>query len=340
MTISEYLDNINKRFKTGISREHSYRGDLQTLLESLAPEVLVTNEPARVACGAPDYIITRHDIPVGYIEAKDLGKPLQSKEYKEQFDRYKTSLNNLIITDYLDFWLFKDGELVTTIKIAEIQNGKLIPLPENFGTFTSFIKNFCQFVGVTLKSPSKLAVMMADKAKFLAQIIERALTEDNDYQNQTLHDQMQAFKDILIHDIKPREFADIYAQTVAYGMFAARLHDPTLPTFSRQEAAELIPKTNPFLRKLFSYIAGPDIDDRIKWIVDALADVFRATDILALLTNFGKATQTHDPDYSFLRNIFERIRPGFAQSPRRLVHARAGGKIYCAGRRRYSENRV
>ena len=91
--------------------------------------------------------------------------------------------------------------------------------------------------------------MMADKAKFLAQIIERALTEDSNYQNQTLHDQMQAFKDILIHDIKPREFADIYAQTVAYGMFAARLHDPTLPTFSRQEAAELIPRTNPFLRK-------------------------------------------------------------------------------------------
>lgn len=70
---------------------------------------------------------------------------------------------------------------------------------------------------------------------------------------------MKAFKDILIHDIIIKEFADIYAQTIAYGMFAARLHDPTLENFARQEAAELIPKSNPFLRKLFGYIAGPDI---------------------------------------------------------------------------------
>ncbi|WP_026461432.1 type ISP restriction/modification enzyme [Adhaeribacter aquaticus] len=314
MSISEYLEKINIRFKTGISREHSYRGDLQTLLESIAKDVLVTNEPARVACGAPDYIITRKDIPVGYIEAKDLGKPLNSKDYKEQFDRYKTSLNNLIITDYLDFWLFKDGEFVTSIKIAEIQNGQVVPLPGNFATFETFIKNFCQYIGVTLKSPAKLAVMMADKAKFLAQIIERALTEDSNYQNQTLHDQMQAFKDILIHDITPKEFADIYAQTVAYGMFAARLHDPTLPTFSRQEAAELIPRTNPFLRKLFSYIAGPDIDDRIKWIVDALADVFRATDILTLLTNFGRATQTHDPIIHFYETFLSEYDPALRKA--------------------------
>jgi hypothetical protein len=177
MTISEYILKINTRFKTGISREHSYRGDLQTLLESIAKDVLVTNEPARIACGAPDYIITRQDIPVGYIEAKDLGKPLNSKDYKEQFDRYKASLANLIITDYLDFWLFKEGELVTTLRIAEIVNGQVKPLPENFALFETFIVDFCHYTGATLKSPAKLATMMADKAKFLAQIIERALSE-------------------------------------------------------------------------------------------------------------------------------------------------------------------
>ncbi|MFB9862423.1 type ISP restriction/modification enzyme [Rufibacter immobilis] len=315
MTIPEYLDRINTRYQTGISREHSYRGDLQTLLESIVDDVLVTNEPARVACGAPDYIITRKDIPVGYIEAKDLGKPLNSKDYKEQFDRYKTSLSNLIITDYLDFWLFKEGELVTTLKIAEIKNGQVTPLPENFKLFEAFIIDFCQFTGVTLKSPAKLATMMADKAKFLAQIIERALsTEEDDYQNRTLHEQLQAFKEILLHEITPREFSDIYAQTVAYGMFAARLHDPTLPTFSRQEAAELIPKTNPFLRKLFGYIAGPDIDDRIKWIVDALADVFRATDIKAILKNFGKSTQTHDPIIHFYETFLAEYDPALRKS--------------------------
>lgn len=90
MTIQEYIDKVHTRFRTGISTEHSYRGDLQNLLESLAPDILITNEPVHIDCGAPDYILTRHKIPVGYIEAKDIGKPLNSKDYHEQFERTGT----------------------------------------------------------------------------------------------------------------------------------------------------------------------------------------------------------------------------------------------------------
>ncbi|WP_207536294.1 type ISP restriction/modification enzyme [Desertivirga arenae] len=310
MTIAQYVERIQTRYKTGISREHSYRGDLQTLLETIAEGVLVTNEPSRIACGAPDYIITRNEIPLGYIEAKDVGIDLQSKSLKEQFDRYRSSLNNLIFTDYLDFRLYIDGEFVTATQIAEIKSGQIVQKPENFAEFTNLIKNFCTHVGQTIKSSKKLAEMMAAKARMLSDVIEKALTSDEENQdNSTLKEQMVGFKQILIHDIKPKEFADIYAQTIAYGMFAARLHDPTLATFSRQEAAELIPKTNPFLRKLFGYIAGPDIDSRIKWIVDALADIFRATDIAALLKNFGKATQMQDPIIHFYETFLAEYDP-------------------------------
>ena len=47
MPIANYINEVNKRFKTGISREHSYRGDLQTLLETLVSGIIATNEPAR-----------------------------------------------------------------------------------------------------------------------------------------------------------------------------------------------------------------------------------------------------------------------------------------------------
>ena len=100
--IHTYLDTIKTRYAAGISTEHSYRGDLQNLLAELCSDVTVTNEPKRQACGAPDYIITKKSIPIGYIEAKDVGKNLDDKSLKEQFDRYKSSLNNLIITDYLE----------------------------------------------------------------------------------------------------------------------------------------------------------------------------------------------------------------------------------------------
>lgn len=102
MTVQEYIKKVGDRYKTGIATELSYRGDLEWLINSLAPGVVVTNEPTRIACGAPDYIITKNKIPIGYIEAKDIGKDLSSREYKEQFDRYKKSLNNIIITDYLE----------------------------------------------------------------------------------------------------------------------------------------------------------------------------------------------------------------------------------------------
>jgi len=314
MTLDQYIANINKRFKLGNATEHTFRGDLQQLLESLVPDIRATNEPKRQACGAPDYILTKKEIPVGFIEAKDIGdKDLEGAKKtgnKEQFDRYKASLNNLIFTDYLDFHLYIDGIFITKIAIAEIQNGTIVPLPNNFATFTNLIKDFCSHIGQTIKSSKKLAEMMAGKARLLSDVIEKALTSDETHnEDSTLKDQMLAFKQILIHDITPKGFADVYAQTIAYGMFAARLHDATLPTFSRQEAAELIPKSNPFLRKLFGYIAGPDLDDRIKWIVDSLVEIFLACNVEEILKNYGKSTKMEDPIIHFYETFLSEYDP-------------------------------
>ena len=314
MNLEQYIDNINRRYKLGNATEHTFRGDLQQLIESLIPEIRATNEPKRITCGAPDYILTKKDIEIGYIEAKDIGDKdlsgVKKTGNKEQFDRYKSALPNLIFTDYLDFHLYIEGVFITKIAIAEIQNGTIVALPNNFATFTNLLKDFCSFVGQTIKSSKKLAEMMAGKARLLSDVIELALTNDeNNSEDSTLKDQMNAFKEILIHDITPKGFADVYAQTIAYGMFAARLHDPTLPTFSRQEASELIPKSNPFLRKLFGYIAGPDIDDRIKWIVDSLVEIFLACNVAEILKNYGKSTKMEDPIIHFYETFLSEYDP-------------------------------
>ncbi|TXE10288.1 type ISP restriction/modification enzyme [Algoriphagus aquimarinus] len=315
MTVSDYLQSINTRYKLGHATEHTFRGDLQNLIESLVPNISATNEPKRQACGAPDYILTnKKEIPVGFIEAKDIGdsdlKGVKKNGNKEQFDRYKGSLDNLIFTDYLDFYYYKNGELVTSICIGVVDGGKILPLPHNFPAFELLIKEFTTHISQSIKSPKKLAEMMAGKARMLANVIENSLNSDvMNQENSTLKEQMNAFKEILIHDITPKEFSDVYAQTISYGMFAARLYDETLDSFSRQEAAELIPKSNPFLRKLFQYIAGYDLDDRITWIVDALADIFRAADVNAILSNFGKATQTEDPIIHFYETFLSTYDP-------------------------------
>jgi len=317
--IEKYIDNINKRYKLGNATEHTFRGDLQQLIENLVPEIRATNEPKRQKCGAPDYILTKKDIPVGFIEAKDIAdkdlEGLKKTGNKEQFDRYKASLNNLIFTDYLDFHLYRDGLFITKIAIAEHTDKGIKPLPENFAQFENLIKSFCSTIGQTIRSSKKLAEMMAGKARLLSDVIEKALNSDETHnEDSTLKDQMNAFKQILIHDITPKGFADVYSQTIAYGMFAARYHDPTLPTFSRQEAYELIPKSNPFLKKLFGYIAGLDVDDRIKWIVDDLVNIFLACDVTELLKDYGKDTKMEDPIIHFYETFLSEYDPALRKA--------------------------
>lgn len=315
MTLTDYLRSIDNRFRAGNATEHTYRGDLEALLRQLTTGVEVTNEPKRVACGAPDYILTRKGMPVGYVEAKDINKPLDSKDYKEQFDRYRKALPNLIITDYLDFRWYKEGEFVQKVQLAEVIDGKLRPLPQNFQAFEELIKDFILTDTYVIRNATRLAELMAGKARMMDEVIKNALLYDTEHDGLTnLHGQYNSFRRILIHDLSVPEFSDIYAQTVTYGMFAARLHDDTPETFSRQEAAELIPKTNPFLRWLFADIAGPNIDERIVWIVDALADIFRHTDMDQVLKDFGKATGQNDPLIHFYEPFLAAYSPALRKS--------------------------
>jgi hypothetical protein len=310
MKISEYLNKLATKLKQGNATEHTYRGDLQLLIESMFPRISATNEPKRIACGAPDYILLREDIPVGYIEAKDIDAALRDKKHQEQFNRYKNSLDNLIITNYIDFELFINGEFIDNISIARVDGNKLTPLNDNFAKFSELLKTFTGYNGQTIKSTVALSKMMAQKAKLLAQVIEQSLHADElNKSNSSIFDQYQGFKQILIHDIAIKEFADVYAQTITYGMFAARLHDSNLDTFSRQEAATLIPKSNPFLRNLFQYIAGFDLDSRIVWIVDAIAEMFRAVDLASLLKNFVQKSQQQDPIIHFYENFLAEYDP-------------------------------
>lgn len=305
MTVVEYIKELNAQYKTGKATEHSYRPALKELLQSLLPKMTVINEPRRYDFGAPDYILMRKDAPVAFIEAKDFVKTNDlagRKENKEQFDRYKQSLDNIIFTDYLDFWLYRNGEFVDSVRIAELKGDKIVLVSENEAKFVSLIEHLANAQPQKITSSKKLAEIMAGKARLLADVIGRTLTKDVDEQGE-IYGQMCAFKEVLMHDITPESFADIYAQTIAYGMFAARLHDTTPDTFSRQEASELIPRTNPFLRQMFQYIAGYDLDERVAWIVDDLAEAFRASDINKVMAGYGKRTRQTDPMIHFYEDF-------------------------------------
>ena len=314
--INQYLSKLSQLYFAGNATEHSYRGDLQILLqEILGKEFSVINEPTRQKCGAPDYIVSKKEVPIGYIEAKDLKLGIDHKKNKPQFDRYRNALENLIITDYLHFEFYKNGELKTKIALGEILMNEIVPHEKNFETFIHLIKDFGQEVSQTIKNSEKLAEMMANKALLMADVIHNALDEDDLAEKNTeLVQQRTAFKDMLIHDIDNQLFADLYSQTIAYGLFVARYHDPTLPTFDRIEAANLIPKSNPFLRKLFQHIAGFDLDIRLKWIVEELVQIFLASDVKDIMKNFGKSTRQEDPVIHFYETFLGKYNPKLRKS--------------------------
>lgn len=309
MNIQSFLIEIGKIYETGVATEHSYRADLQKLLSSIAPDVTALNEPKRVKCGAPDFIVSQGDIVIGHIEAKDIPVGIRALKdsNKDQQERYLAALPNLIYTNCLDWAFYRDGELVASVSIADFSTD-ILPRPKDFATLENLLREFVTQRPQTITSPRDLAQRMAGKANLIKDVLGKTLRDDDELQSE-LSAQYQAFKENLIHDITPADFADIYAETIAYGMFAARLHDTSLDTFSRQEALELLPKSNPFLRSLFSYVAGYDLDDRIAWIIDDLARVFQACDVAKLMEGFGKLTGQNDPFLHFYETFLAAYNP-------------------------------
>ena len=325
-----YIQQINKLYRLGLATEHSYRPALQSVLSGILEDTEVTNEPKRQKCGAPDYIITRNKIDIGYVEAKDIGIDLDKVERgskdDDQWRRYASSLDNIILTDYTQFRFFRNGHKVEEIRIAEPTKGGLTPLPSNFAHLQSLLLDFAAFEGQPIKSAKKLAEMMAHKAALMRDVFFKAVTDEDDDAETTLQEQLDAFKAVLVHDMDAAQFADVYAQTIAYGLFTARLHEATPKKFTRGEALTLIPKSNPFLRQLFQYVAGSDLDTRVVWIVDALCEVFRYADLTEILKDFGTATGKNDPILHFYETFLAEYDPrlrkarGVWYTPEPVVH--------------------
>ena len=331
--IAAYLSRVANIHSDSIATaELGYRKCLNDLLENLLPDVTATEEPKRIRdCGRPDYLLTRDKLTLGYVETKGLGAGLDDDKHKEQFDRYRKALDNIIFTNYLEFQLWRGDKELKRVEIAALRGNKIRPLRDNFARFAELINHFESHDAQPISSSHELAQRMADKARLLAHVVERALMdEDNQIaESQNLEGLMATVKKILLRDLTHKEFADVYAQTIAYGMFAARLHDQTEGEggdFSRRKAAELIPKSNPLLRKFFQYVAGYDLDSRIQWIVDDLAAIFRAVDVAELMKDFGKATQRADPFIHFYETFLGEYDPrlrksrGVYYTPEPVVH--------------------
>ena len=318
--ITAYVRDIVAEHNAGETSEHSYRPHLVNFFNSVLKKgVRVTNEPKQRAGKKPDMNFRRKGIPFGHLEAKDVHIDLNTAEKIQQIKDYLEKFPNLILTNQLEFRLYRDKKEIQRVEIAKLVGGKIRVLPENYETLANLVNLFEKHEGF-ISSANDLAEFMANMAIALKDKIRRALEEDKDKDedgaNENFADQMKIFEKYLIHDLSDDAFADMYAQTLVYGMLAARMYDISGKSFTRQSARELIPKSNPFLRNFFDYIAGSRLDERIIPLVDELAEMFSAADVRNLMTQVEEADQSNkksDPFIHFYETFLKAYDPKLRQ---------------------------
>ncbi len=303
-----YLRAVRKALEHGGATEHTHRPALNVLLEDLGQDIVATNEPKRTEVGAPDFIVTRGGVPVGYVEAKDVGASLDDALKTEQLERYLEGLPNLVLTNYLEFRWFVSGEHRQTALLGRLgRGGKVVHERGGEDAVSALLNAFFAEKTPIVGTAKELAERMAGITKHIRQLI--AATFESEHPSPDLEDLRRAFHDVLLPDLDAEQFADMYAQTIAYGLFAARYHASSSGKFTREHAAYDLPKTNPFLRKVFARIAGPDLDDRVAWAVDQLADLLRVADMQAISQDFGRHIGREDPVVHFYETFLRAYDP-------------------------------
>ena len=309
-SVSQYISEVQKILQSGDAREHAYRPAFQRLIESLTSDIQVINEPAYTGGNAPDFLFKKGDVPISYAECKDVTVNIDDKEVLKQANRYVKAFGKILLTNYLEFQILDENGEVARISIATKSGNLISPIEENFQQFENLIKDYVTPSSRTIRSAKKLAEIMASKARLLRDNSLAAIKENKESE---IYSQYMAFKEVLIREMTEEEFADMYAQTLVYGLFVARYFDETLSDFSRHEACDLLPSTNPLLKKFFGHVAGTEFDPKIAWMVDSLIEAYKGTNVKELMHKEFKKKQK-DPVLHFYETFLTEYDQGLRKA--------------------------
>lgn len=296
-SVEKYFKAIASQYRRGDAREESYYDALKQLWEELGsqlsnPHAKLTVLPRQTEAGNPDMRVWSDEHHVtGYIEAKDPKEAnLDRVEVSEQLKRYCAAFPNVILTNFLEFRLYRSGQLmgqpVIIASLQALQAGMNVPF-QHEEQFRELVERFFDFQLPRIYTAQTLAVALADRTRYLQQQVLAQLVDDEDHKlNSELVNLLAEFKQMLMSDLTSDTFADLYAQTITYGMFAARMR--VTGTFTRETALNGIPATIGILRKLFKYISIGDTPERLRVIIDDIADVLAVADTDKVFKGFDK----------------------------------------------------
>ncbi len=328
----KYVQDLLEVARRGDAREESFYGTLSTVLKDYAeakdlPHVHITTLPKSTDAGNPDFRVWNgQNSIIGYIEAK---KPTEERldyiEESEQLQRYRSTFPNLILTNFYEFRLYRNGARVDSVLLARpfIQTRlQTAPPLENPEQLSALFDHFLAFSLPQTFTAENLAIELAKRTRFLREVITQQLAEEKDRPG-VLTGFYEAFKQYLIGDLTLEAFADLYAQTITYGLFAARTRAGE--AFNRRNAFDSIPHTIGVLRDLFRFISLGDLPPQLEWIIDDISNVLAVADISKLLSDFFNEGKGRDPVVHFYETFLaeydpeERERRGVYYTPEPVV---------------------
>lgn len=322
-----YMQAINTLYSSGEAREESYYPALKDFLESSFEDFIsITSQPKKNIAGTPDFLIKdKNQKLIGYIEAKHLEeKDLYGIAETEQLKRYRESLPNLILTNFLEFHLYRDGNLIDTVRLTDAKSlfieEKMPRSIKNLEAVKLLLEKFISFSIPSITTSKVLAIELAKRTRLLQFVISEELKNGN----ADLKGFLEAFKDNLMPSLTEDKFSDMYSQTITYGLFSSRMKfNNTLVSplikggkggfseqrFSRLTAYQSIPSTIPFLKRLFYFITGPNLPQSIEWIADDIASVLENTDIKAIHKELHTERWIDDPVIHFYETFLSVYNP-------------------------------
>jgi len=315
--LKPYLKRIYEIANRGDAREESYysilEGFLKEYTESVGKKnIHITTLPKKTEAGNPDFRIWdgKQHI-VGYIEAKaPTVDNLDLKEDSEQLKRYRHTFPNLILTNFFEFRLYRNGTLIDKVLIGRpfiVHKLKAIPPVEKESDFLNLLEKFFSFSLPKVYNAKTLAIELAKRTRFLKdEVIAEELIEEGAGKGFILGF-YEAFKKYLINGLSKEGFEDLYSQTITYGLFAARTRSEK--GFNRKLAYDNIPHTIGILRDVFKFISLGDLPKQMEWIIDDISEVLAVTDVKNILHQYFHEGKGKDPIVHFYETFLAEYDP-------------------------------
>ena len=297
-----YQQNIQgTHAQTDATAELSLQPHLKAFLEKTAAflghEITVISEPRKLEVGRPDFVVQSGLLPVGYIEAEAYDRDLDALtgHAKTQNERFIENLDNFLLTNFVEFQLYAEGQLRITARITT----------DSTAALENLLDRFLSARLTQIETPEALAKHLARRTRELQTQIATTLTDEDS----GIYRMFSAFKELLLTTLTPDDFADMYAQTLAYGLFAARCTLPNATNFSRLTAASALPQSNPFLRQLFYQIASPNLEGNVTYILDDIVNLLANVPTEMLRTAFVLQAHAEDPVIHFYETFLAEYDP-------------------------------